>query len=410
MPISRALLPAWMADGEPGRAVPPSQQAGLAGRLARHPVSMDAAVAAGVAVASGVVDALSSLHLTHAALAWDVILAAPLILRRRAPVAAGALIAALCLVQWLVNVRATGDVAVLLALYSLGAYERRRWILATAVVVAEIGVVLAITRWGPPSDRLLPGLMATGTVTAAWVAGIYVRMRRAYLASMLLRAQTAERERDSQAQIAVAAERTRMAREMHDVIAHSLSVMITLNDAAAAVESSPQARDTITQASEVGRQALAEMHRMLGVLRNGEAAELAPSPGVGQLADLVSLVRSAGLSVELAVTGDLASLPPTAQLALYRIVQESLTNVLKHARNVRHVSVRVTRHGPDVELQVEDDGARRLPGPSGPARAAEHGGHGVAGMTERASLFGGQLQAGPRDGDGWRVSARLSLG
>src|SRR6201992_2101072 len=103
------------------------------------------------------------------------------------------------------------------------------------------------------------------------------------------RAQAPDRERDSGAQVSVAAERARMAREMHDVIAHSLSVMITLNDAAAAVESSVQARDTITQASEVGRQALAEMHRMLGVLRNGEPAELAPSPGAEQLAHLVSL-------------------------------------------------------------------------------------------------------------------------
>jgi signal transduction histidine kinase len=405
MPISRTLLPAWMADGGLGLEVPPAEPAGLAARLARHPVSMDVAVAFAVAAGSGVLDALSSLHLGYGALAWDVILAAPLVLRRRQPATAAALIAALCLVQWLLNVRATGDVSFLLALYSLGAYERRRWILATAVVIAEIGVVMALARWGPPSDRLLPGLMATGTVTASWVAGIYVRMRRAYISSMLLRAETAERQRDSQAQIAVAAERARMAREMHDVIAHSLSVMITLNDAAAAVESSAQARDTITQASEVGRQALAEMHRMLGVLRSGEAAELAPSPGVDQLADLVSMVRSAGLSVELAVTGDLATLPPTAQLALYRIVQESLTNVLKHARDVRHVSVRVTRRGPDVELQVDDDGTRAAQS----LQPAERSGHGVAGMTERAGLFGGHVDAGPRDGDGWRVSARLSL-
>jgi signal transduction histidine kinase len=193
-----------------------------------------------------------------------------------------------------------------------------------------------------------------------------------------------------------------MAREMHDVIAHSLSVMITLNDAAAAIESSVQARDTITQASEVGRQALAEMHRMLGVLRDGEPAELAPSPGADQLVDLISMVRSAGLSVELAVTGDLTTMLPTAQLALYRIVQESLTNVLKHGRNVRHVVVRVIRQGPRVQVQIDDDG---VPGDQVPVRA----GHGVSGMAERASLFGGQVAAGPRDGAGWRVTARLDL-
>ena len=400
MPISSALLPSWMADSQPGRGPAPSERAARAARLARHPLVMDVAVAAAVAAGTSLVDAFGSLP--SGATEWDLLLAVPLVLRRRWPAWAAALIAALCLAQWLVDVRATGDVAFLVALYSLGAYERRRWILTSAVVVAEVGVIMAVTRWAPASNRLLPGLLSTGTVTAAWVAGIYVRMRRAFLESALLRAETAERERDSQAQVAVAAERARMAREMHDVIAHSLSVMITLNDAAAAVESPVQARDTITQASEVGRQALAEMHRMLGVLRNGEPAELAPSPGVDQLADLISMVRSAGLSVELAVTGDLRTLLPTAQLALYRIVQESLTNVLKHGRNVRHVVVQVIRQGSRVELQIDDDGlpGGQVPGPPG---------HGVSGMVERASLFGGHVDAGPRDGVGWRVTAELDL-
>jgi signal transduction histidine kinase len=400
MPISSALLPSWMADSQPGRGPAPSERAARAARLARHPLVMDVAVAAAVAAGTSLVDAFGSLP--SGATEWDLLLAVPLVLRRRWPAWAAALIAALCLAQWLVDVRATGDVAFLVALYSLGAYERRRWILTSAVVVAEVGVIMAVTRWAPASNRLLPGLLSTGTVTAAWVAGIYVRMRRAFLESALLRAETAERERDSQAQVAVAAERARMAREMHDVIAHSLSVMITLNDAAAAVESPVQARDTITQASEVGRQALAEMHRMLGVLRNGEPAELAPSPGVDQLADLISMVRSAGLSVELAVTGDLRTLLPTAQLALYRIVQESLTNVLKHGRNVRHVVVQVIRQGSRVELQIDDDGlpGGQVPGPPG---------HGVSGMVERASLFGGHVDAGPRDGAGWRVTAELDL-
>jgi signal transduction histidine kinase len=400
MPISLALLPSWMTDSQPGRGPALSERAEWASRLARRPFVMDVATAAAVAAGTGLLDAFGSAP--RGAAGWDLLLAAPLVLRRRWPAWAAALIAAVCLAQWLAGVLATGDVAFLVALYSLGAYERRRWILASAVVVAEVGVIMAVARWAPASNRLLPGLLSTGTVTAAWMAGIYVRMRRAYLVSALQRAETAERERDSRAQVAVAAERARMAREMHDVIAHSLSVMITLNDAAAAVESPLQARDTITQASEVGRQALAEMHRMLGMLRDGEPAELAPSPGVDQLADLVSLVRSAGLSVELAVTGDLSTMLPTAQLALYRIVQESLTNVLKHGRNVRHVVVQVIRQGPRVELQIDDDG---LPGGQVPSP----GGHGVSGMTERASLFGGHVDAGPRDGTGWRVTAQLDL-
>jgi signal transduction histidine kinase len=400
MPISPALLPSWMTDSQPGRGPALSERAEWASRLARRPLVMDVATAAAVAAGTGLLDAFGSAP--RGAVGWDLLLAAPLVLRRRWPAWAAALIAAVCLAQWLANVLATGDVAFLVALYSLGAYERRRWILASAVVVAEVGVIMAVARWAPASNRLLPGLLSTGTVTAAWMAGIYVRMRRAYLVSALQRAETAERERDSRAQVAVAAERARMAREMHDVIAHSLSVMITLNDAAAAVESPVQARDTITQASEVGRQALAEMHRMLGMLRDGEPAELAPSPGVDQLADLISIVRSAGLSVELAVTGDLGTMLPTAQLALYRIVQESLTNVLKHGQNVQHVVVQVLRQGPRVELQIDDDG---LPCGQVPDRA----GHGVSGMTERASLFGGHVDAGPRDGAGWRVTAQLDL-
>jgi signal transduction histidine kinase len=197
---------------------------------------MDVVAAAAVAAGTALVDAFGSLP--GGAVGWDLLLAAPLVLRRQHPAWAAALIAAICLAQWLAGVRATGDVAFLLALYSLGAYERRRWILVSAVVIAEVGVIMAVTRWAPASNRLLPGLLSTGTVTAAWVAGIYVRMRRAYLVSALQRAETAERERDSRAQVAVAAERARMAREMHDVIAHSLSVMITLNDAATVVESS----------------------------------------------------------------------------------------------------------------------------------------------------------------------------
>jgi signal transduction histidine kinase len=400
MPISPALLPSWLTDSQPGRGPALSERAEWAARLARRPLVMDVATAAAVAAGTGLLNAFGSAP--RGAVGWDLLLAAPLVLRRRWPAWAAALIAAVCLAQWLAGVLATGDVAFLVALYSLGAYERRRWILASAVVVAEVGVIMAVTRWAPASNRLLPGLLSTGTVTAAWMAGIYVRMRRAYLMSALQRAETAERERDSRAQVAVAAERARMAREMHDVIAHSLSVMITLNDAAAVVESPVQARDTITQASEVGRQALAEMHRMLGMLRDGEPAELAPSPGVDQLADLVSMVRSAGLSVELAVTGDLRTMLPTAQLALYRIVQESLTNVLKHGRNVQHVVVQVIRQGPRVELQIDDDGL-----PSGQVHG--RAGHGVSGMTERAGLFGGQVDAGPRDGAGWRVTAQLDL-
>ena len=373
------------------------------GWLTRRPLASDLLLTLAAAAGSVLVDQLGSARPPGAA-EWDVLLVLPLALRRRRPACAAVLIGAVCLAQWLVGVPSSGDASVLVVLYSLGAYERRRGVLQVAIVIAELGVVLAVVRWGAATNQIIAGLTATGTVTAAWVAGVYASMRHAYVASVHERAETAERERDSLALVAVAAERARLAREMHDVIAHSLSVMITLNDAAAAVELSPRAREAISQASEVGRAAQSEMHRMLRVLREDEAASYAPQPGVGDLLALVSMVRSAGLTVELAATGDLAGLSPTAQLALYRIVQESLTNVLKHARNVGKVLVEVDRREHGIDLRIDNDGARAVePGESTP-------GHGLGGMAERARLFGGALAAGPRPGGGWSVRAHLDLG
>lgn len=364
---------------------------------------VDVLLALGVAVAAVTVDAFGPEYRGAAAPIWDVVLAAPLVLRRRAPATAAALIAAGCLVQWLAGPLVNGDLIVLIMLYSLGAWERRRWLLAAAVVVAEVGVVMAVTRWAPGAHQWLSGVMATGTVTAAWVIGVYVRTHRAYLASMIERADTAERDRDHQAQIAVAEERTRMAREMHDVIAHSLAVMITLNDAAAVVAADATVRDTVTQASDVGRQALAEMHTLLGVLRSPGPADLTPQPGTDQLVELIASVRAAGLSIELTSAGDPTGLGPTTQLAIYRIVQESLTNVLKHARNVRRVSVSITYRDDQVCVQVTDDGDPAPPQDGAPP------GHGLVGMRERSALYGGHLRAGPIRGGGWDVRAELKV-
>jgi signal transduction histidine kinase len=369
-----------------------------------RPLLADVLLAAGVAFWAVGVDAFGHGHHSVAASIWDVLVAAPLALRRRAPATAACLIGAICLAQWVGGVYANADIAVLIMLYSLGAWERRRWVLAVAVVVAQVGIVMAVVRWAPEDQRWMGGLLTTGTVTAAWIIGLYVRTRRAYVASMIARAETAERDRDHQAQIAVAAERTRMAREMHDIIAHSLAVMITLNDAAAAVTPAGTVRDTVTKASDVGREALAEMQRMLGVLHGTEPAELIPQPGTAQLADLIASVRSAGLSVELAVSGDPTGLPPTTQLAIYRIVQESLTNVLKHARNVALVAVTITYRDNRVRVQIANDGDLATP-PNGAAP-----GHGLAGMRERSALYGGQFRAGPISGGGWQVLADLKVG
>jgi signal transduction histidine kinase len=370
--------------------------------FARRPLLLDVLLALAAATVCGLTDALGTARPSSAPV-WDVLLALPLVVRRSRPARAGVLIAGVCLAQWRVGLPVPGDADVLVVLYSLGAYERRRGVLLAAIAIAELGVVMAVTRWGASTNQLLSGATVTGTVTASWVAGIYASMRRAYVASMQERAETAERDRDSRAQVAVAAERARLAREMHDVIAHSLSVMITLNDAAAAIEPSQRARDTISQASEVGRQALSEMQRMLGVLRNGEATTYDPQPGLGDLPALVSMVRSAGLTIELVATGDLANVTPTAQLALYRIVQESLTNVLKHARNVERVVVEVARHGHRMDLRIDNDGSHVA------ALVESPPGHGLSGMNERAKLFDGEISAKPRADGGWSVRARLEL-
>lgn len=358
-----------------------------------------------VALIAVLTDAFGPDRWARVAIIWDIALALPLVLRRRMPATAAATIGAVCLAQWISGDLAHGDLVILIVLYTLAAWEQRTWVLVTAAVVAEVGVVMAVTRWTPNLHPWLTGLLLTGTVTASFAVGAYVRTRRAYLESMIERVETAERDRDTQARIAVATERARMAREMHDIIAHSLSVMITLNDAAVALAPTDTLRETLVQTSDVGRQALAEMQRILGVLRGDGPAELTPQPGTAQLSDLVAIVRSAGVSVQLAVTGDTSTLTPGVELAVYRIVQESLTNVLKHATNVTRVSVEVTRGDDRITIRVRNDGDPVTAGHSDQAA----NGHGLAGMRERAALYDGHVQAAPAPGGGWIVAADLPI-
>ncbi|MBO1765360.1 histidine kinase [Allobranchiibius sp. GilTou38] len=402
MTPASATVPPAAPVARPTRT-PDARRSGF-GRLPqalRTPQVMDVGIAVAVGAATVLMDTQGPDARVSAAVWWDLALAAPLIVRRRYPTVCLALVSVLCFGQWLQDVRASGPLAFLIALYTFSSSEVRRATMAAAVVVAGLGVALVMIRWAPSSQRPLHTLMFTAVVAAAWIAGVYARTRRAYLRATLERAETAERDRDRQAQIAIAADRAQMAREMHDVIAHSLSVMITLNDAAAAVASPEAMRTTVVQASDVGRQALSEMHRMLRVLREDAQADLFPQPGLAQLGDLVAMVRDAGLDVRLSITGDVRVLPATAQLAAYRIVQESLTNVLKHARSVQHVDVALTVGEDELRVQIEDDGAR----------IDEHGrgrmGHGLQGMSERAALFGGTAVAGPSAPRGWTVRAVL---
>jgi signal transduction histidine kinase len=330
-----------------------------------------------------------------------LLLVVPLVWRRRYPMAVFVFMAVVAFAQWALDRPVLGEVALLIALYTAAAYRERAMALI-AFGVIELGALLAVLRW---SGRVPvePFIYLSGMALTAFVLGRNVRTRRAYTASLEDRARRAEHERDQQAQLAAAAERARIAREMHDIVTHNLSVMIALADGAefAAARDPEAARGAARQVSATGRQALTEMHRLLGVLRgNGTEPMRAPQPGIDQLDDLAVQVRSAGLPTSLTLTGTPFPVSPTAQLAVYRVVQEALTNVLKHA--VAPTSARVTLRyaDPVVQVEIDDDGH----GAAGPGN-----GHGLGGMAERVAMFDGEMEAGPRPEGGWRVRARLAV-
>ncbi len=247
----------------------------------------------------------------------------------------------------------------------------------------------------------------------AWVLGDSIRVRRAYFAQLEERAARLEKEREAQAKVAVAAERARIARELHDVVAHNVSVMVVQADGAAYVlDAAPdQAKKALETISSTGRQALAEMRRLLGVLRTGEhqeAGEYVPQPDVQQIEDLVEQCRSSGLPVDFKVEGTPRELPSGVELTAYRIVQEALTNTRKHGGPNAGASVRLVYFDDGLGLLIEDDGK------GAPHELYEEGGfdgqgHGMIGMRERVGMVGGTLDAGPRPGGGFRISALLPL-
>ncbi|HEY3748506.1 MAG TPA: histidine kinase [Pseudonocardiaceae bacterium] len=403
---SDAIRPAGERPIEHGPGTGWPGLAGLRALTARHPQAVDALLALGLLLLLFRARAVVEGGVLQDRL-FAVLLCAPLALRRRFPLPVFGLLCAVALAQWFLGFLLVSDAALLVALYTVAAHRGRRHAVAAAVVL-ELGVGLAVIQWGG-LFRVLPTLVfLTGMVIAAFVLGVNMRTRRAYLASLEDRALRAERERDQQSQIAAAGERARIAREMHDIVAHNLSVMIALADGAAfAVRTgSPEAHSAARQVSATGRQALAEMHRLLGVLREAAPdASRAPQPGIEQLDDLVSQVRSAGLAVSLTITGRPFELPTTAQLAVYRVAQEALTNVLKHADSPTEACVRLSYRQPVLELEVSDNGTT-VGDPSSDSPA----GHGLAGMRERAAMFGGDVLAGPGPGGGWRVALRLDIG
>jgi len=335
-------------------------------------------------------------------------LVVPVVFRRRYPVQAFAVAVVAGALQVLTDTVPVGsDLAILVLLYTLAAY-RPRQVSVPGLIVCLAGSAAAVAVWvhglAVVDTFLLATVIFSGTALVAWVLGDSMRYRRAYLTALEDRAARLERERDQQAQIATAAERARIARELHDVVAHNVSVMVVQADGAAyALHTDPErVPQALAAISHTGRKALSEMRRLLGVLRSGdERADLAPLPGLDQLRELVEQARHAGMSVSLSLEGPPRPLPAGAELAAYRVVQESLTNTRKHGGLGAAAAV-CLRYEPDgLLLQVTDDGLGAA------SAAADETGHGLTGMRERIEMYGGTIQAGPLPGGGYQVIARL---
>jgi signal transduction histidine kinase len=314
-----------------------------------------------------------------------VLMGAPLALRRRAPLLMWAAIWAVIVLQYAITRRPPQGLewfVPMVGSYSLGAHSTLR---RSAAGVA-VGVVLILAARAGLS--VIPLLVF-------WMIGLFVHARRQSLA---LSERNAALER--QAEHARAAERTRIARELHDIVAHHLSVIVL--QAAGARASGKPAEAALEKIENSGREALDETRRLLGVLREtGAQTGLGPQPGIGELAALAASVREAGLPVNLVIDGDHATLPAAVDVSVYRIVQESLTNVLKHAGPAR-ADVTIGCADEAVTIEITDDG-------EGEPADGKPGGHGLAGMRERVAIFGGELRAGPRPGGGFAVCARLPV-
>jgi signal transduction histidine kinase len=334
---------------------------------------------------------------------WVVVICAGLILvplwwRRRAPLAAFAAVLTVVIAEQTAGVFLSTDVALLVMLYSVASRCSMR-ALAWAAALTAAALSFSIFTGRPASDhRVAILLLIVGTCSAGVAAGLAVRILRAYLRALADRAAWLETERDQRALIAAAAERARVAREMHDLVGHHVSVIVGLADGGARMASS-HGEEALRLIGETGRQALDDLRRVLGVLRETAGdPELEPQPGIADLDRLLPSVRAAGVTVSYHSSGDLQRLGPGHQLAVYRIVQEALTNTLKHAGAGARASVTVAVASGAVRVRVCDSGP-----PVGVARPRS-GGNGLVGIRERAGLYGGTVTAGPDpDGPGWLV-------
>jgi signal transduction histidine kinase len=327
----------------------------------------------------------------------------PLWRRRRAPLAAFYTVLAVFVAEWAAGIMLRAGVALLVAVYSLvlhGRLRRLPWAVP-GLVVAVILVVVRLTGVVSVWDVLF---FVVSVGTAAVALGFAIRIRRAQLAALRERAVQLEIERDQRSRLAAATERTRVAREMHDILGHSLSVIITLADGGGyAADAAPErGKEALRLIGDTGRSSLTELRRMLGVLREqADEPNLRPQPGVADLDSLCRQIRAAGPQVEYRTSGALDALDVGVQLAAYRIVQEALTNALKHAGTHARIKLALRVDGARLRITVRDTGGQPV--------AAAGEGHGVVGMRERAALYGGTVTAGPAPGGGWAVEADLAL-
>jgi signal transduction histidine kinase len=385
--------------------------------LRRHRMLVDSVLAAFLGLLS-----LGTMQRSWNAVLIVLLMIVPVAFRRRAPVAAFSI--AVIAGAWQVlglggSVSTSGvpggrggpipsDLALIVLLYTVAAYRPRRYSIP-ALLTCIAGSLVAVLVWLPVPGKVglgerlfVAGFLFGGIALACWVLGDSMRYRRGYYAALEDKAARLEAERHAEAKVAAAAERARIARELHDVVAHHVSVMVVQADGAGYVlRSDPdRAAAALGAVATTGRQALTELRRLLGVLRSAdERAGLAPVPGLGELRELLDQARAAGLEVSYTLTGKPRDLPEGAELAAYRVVQESLTNARKHAGLAAAAAV-VVEYQPDgLIVQVTDDG---MAAPSG-----EPGGHGLAGMRERVAVYGGTVTAGRLPAGGFVVRAWL---
>jgi signal transduction histidine kinase len=301
----------------------------------------------------------------------------------------------------------TGVVPGLVILYTIA--TRRPWPAPAAPALAVVLATAVAKVVSTHPERVVSSIGIAVECSAAVALGLYVGARRAFIDALRDRADRADRERELLADRAVAQERLRIAQDLHDVVAHNVSLMVVGAQALGVTVDDDRVRTATDAIADLGRQAMTEMHRTLRLLRDDDhdVADRAPQPSLANLDRLIDQSRASGMQVELTIEGDPRPLAQTVELSAFRIVQEALTNVIKHAGRAE-TSVLVGYRADGLELRITDTGHGRLRGPLADGDDARpSGGHGVIGMRERAAIFGGTLTALPRPDHGFEVTARL---